>query len=215
MKTRSPSPDWFSLKNYALHELKDARSWRDALLRANARLDPNWHDKEEEWRRIIGPEIDNMYPAYPHPPPVVQLIEESRTLHPNELPALLISLNAPDDVIREHFETALRAARERHPSHVRKPGPKALNARFGEQQFYTWWRYKILPLAALLAWRTRQKDKISDVQLGLWLGFDEDRAAKEIELAKKALQGALDSIPALAAQVAAEHKLEAAEREEK
>ena len=72
-----------------------------------------------------------------------------------------------------------------------------------------------MPLAALLAWGARQKDKISDVQIGLWLGFDEDRAAKEIELAKKALQGALHSISALAAQVAAEHKLQAAEKKEK
>ena len=135
MKTRSPPPDWFSLKNYALHELKDARSWRDALLRANAQLDPNWHDKKEEWKGIIGSEIDNMYPAYPHPPPVVQLIEESRTLHPIELPALLISLNAPDDIIQEQFEAALRAAREQHPSHVRKPGPKALNARSASSSF--------------------------------------------------------------------------------
>jgi hypothetical protein len=162
MKIRPPPPDWFSLENYAfVYAQEDARSWLDALLRANAKLDPTWSAKKEEWRDIIGPEIDQMHDGY-IPPPVVQLLEEPITLHPFELPALLINLNAPDGVILEQVEAALRAAREQHPPHVRKPGPPALNARFGKQQFSTWRRYKILPLADLLAWRTRQKDKISD-----------------------------------------------------
>jgi hypothetical protein len=205
MKLRPPPPDWFNLESYAF--VADARAWRDALLRANAKLDPSWPAGKEGWRDIIGPEIENMHPGI-IPSPVVQLIEEPVRLHAIELPALLINLNAPDDIIREQFEAALRAARERHPSHVRKPGPPALNARFGEPQFYRWRRYKILPLVDLLAWRTRQKGKISDVQIGLWLGFDEDRAAKEIEAAKKELFKAIDSIPALAAQVASEARAE-------
>jgi hypothetical protein len=211
---RPPPPDWFNLESDAFVAKLDARAWLAALLRASARLDPTWSAKKEEWRGIVGPDIENMYPGT-IPAQVVRLIEVPVGLHAIELPALLINLNAPDGVIREQFEDALRAAREQHPSHVRKRGPQALNARFDEQQFCTWRRYKILPLADLLAWRACQKDKIPDVQIGLWLGFDEDQAAKEIELAKKALQGALNSISALAAQVAAEHKLQAAERKEK
>jgi hypothetical protein len=146
MKTRPP-PDWFSLGNYAfVHELKDARAWLDALLRTSAKLDPTWPAKKEEWRNIIGPEIENMYPGYI--PPVVQVVEEPITLHPIELPALhlLISLDTPDGVIREEFEAALRIARQKHPSPTKKRGPPALDAQFSEPQFSTWRRYKILPL---------------------------------------------------------------------
>lgn len=205
MKTRPP-PDWFKLESYVA-EL-DARGWLAKLLRANARLDPNWHDKEEEWRGIIGPEIDNMYPVYPHLPPTVQLIEESRTIHPIELPALLVSLHAPDGVIREQFEAALQAAREKHPSPTKKPGPPALNTRIDKRQFSTWRTYKILALADLLAWCDRQAEKISDAQLGRWLGFNEDRTTRDVTEARKALQRALDSIPALAAQIASEARAE-------
>jgi hypothetical protein len=203
MKTRPP-PDFFSLEDYAFVRELNARGWLDALYRANAKLDPNWRDKQEKWRGIIGPEIENMHPGY-IPPPVVQLIEEPLTLHPIELPALLINLNTPDGVIKEQFEAALRAARKKHPSPTKRRGPQRLNAQFGEQQFSTWQRYKILPLADLLAWCERQEEKISDAQIGRWLGFNDDRATKDVAQAREALQRALDSIRALAAQVAAEH----------
>jgi hypothetical protein len=206
MKTRPP-PDFFSLEDYAfVRELKDARDWLDALCCATAKLDPNWRDKQQEWRDIVGPEIENLHPGY-IPPPVVQLIEEPLTLHPIELPALhlLISLNTPDGVIKEQFEAALRAARKKHPSPTKRRGPQRLNAQFGEQQFSTWRRYKILPLADLLAWCERQAEKISDAQIGRWLGFNEHRATRDVAQAREALRRALDSIPALAAQVAAEH----------
>ena len=141
----------------------------------------------------------------------VRLIEKPLRLPAIELPALLINLNAPDGTIRDQLEEALRAGRAKYPPPVRKRGPQALNARFGDQKFYMWRRYKILQLADLLAWRNGQKDKITAAQMGRWLGFDEGRtakeSAKEVELAKKTLEEALRSIPALAAQAATEHAI--------
>jgi hypothetical protein len=201
MKARPP-PKWFSLDSYPTK--LDARGWLDALLRANAKLDSTWLAEKEEWRAIVGPDIENMYPGI-LPSPVVQLIEEPVRLHAIELPALLINLSAPDGAILDELKKALRAAREKHPSAVLKRGPQALNGRFDAQQFSTWRRYKILPFADLRAWCDQQPEKLSDAQIGRWLGFNEDRATKDVAQAREVLQRALNSIPALAAQVAAEH----------
>jgi hypothetical protein len=114
----------------------------------------------------------------------------------------MINLSAPDAVIRDEFEKALRAARETYPSPVLKRGPQTLDAFFGEPKFSTWRRYKILQLADLLAWNTDQESKVSGAQLGRWLNFSE----KETALAKEELFKALDSIKALSAQIAAEHR---------
>jgi hypothetical protein len=200
MKASVTKPDWFIDANYEFVAKLDARGWLHALLRTNASLDPNWPTKKEKWRDFIGPEIDQMHPGY-IPPPIVQLLEQPITLHPIELPALLINLSAPDGVIRDEFEKALRAAREKYPSPVLKRGPQALNASFGEQKFSTWKSHKILQLADLLAWKARKKINVSEAELGSWLGFDK----KKTELAKKLLYDELRSIPALAAQIAAVH----------
>jgi hypothetical protein len=202
MKASVPKPDWFAEADYAFVARLDARGWLNALCRANAKLDPSWPAKREEWRDVFGPEIDNMYPAY-IPPPAVRLIEGPITLHPFELPALLINLSAPDGVIKQGFEKALRAAREKHRSLVKKRGRPALNAAF-KAQFSTWCRYKILQLADLLAWKACENIDVSDAELGRWLEFDK----KETEQAKAVLFKALHSIPALAAQIAAKHAAE-------
>jgi hypothetical protein len=202
MKSAVPKPDLFTKSNYEFVATLDARGWRDALLRAKAQLDPTWSAEKEEWKGVIGPDIENMYPGI-IPVPVVRLIEEPERLHGIELPALLVNLNAPDGVIRDEFEKALRAARENYPSLVLKRGPQALNASFGEQKFSTWKSHKILQLADLLAWKAREKINVSEAELGSWLGFDK----KKTELAKKLLYDALRSIPALAAQIAAVHAM--------
>ena len=202
MKSVVPKPGWFTEANYESVRTLDARGWRDALLRADEKLDPSRPAKREEWRDIIGPEIDQLHSGY-IPPRIVQLLEEPITPHPFELPALLINLSAPDGVIRDEFEKALRAARENYPSLVLKRGPQALNASFGEQKFSTWKSHKILQLADLLAWKAREKINVSEAELGSWLGFDK----KKTELAKKLLYDALRSIPALAAQIAAVHAM--------
>jgi hypothetical protein len=121
---------------------------------------------------------------------------------PYELPALLVHLDAPDDVIMTQFKAALKEARKRYPAPVAKPGRNALSARFTKRTFTVWLNYKIVQLAELLTWRAllgeEEQKKYPNTALGGWLGFDD----KKMSLAMGCLEKAVTGIPALATQIA-------------
>lgn len=205
----------------------DARGWRDELERLTTLLNPiDWN----EWGVILDPPDDYvavndqppdfigppaMAPAFDKRqprrtyigPPTVRLVEHGdvgsnyHRIHAVEMPALLVQLNAPDDVIMREFERALRKAREKYSPPVASPGPKALNARFDERTFTMWLNNKIVELCELFAWRNgleaREAEKYSQATLGGWLDFDETKTSR----AKDCMERALSAIPALCAQI--------------
>jgi hypothetical protein len=191
--------------------------WLRELERIGGLLWPGLAQWRDEWRNVIGPDIDESYPAYIGPPPidVIDRDEAARELSALEKPALLvrIDLKAPDAVIINGFRGALAEARKAHPAPVRNRGRDRLAGRFGPSRFASWRRWRIVELAELLAWRegewpnddSRSSKRPSDAQIGRWLGFN-DRAGRGFEEAMRALSGALQGIPALWAQVNARSK---------
>jgi hypothetical protein len=218
------APSWFTSERYRFIRDLDARGWLSHLKRAAYLVDPDRPKHYGEWKKPcdlpdlpkhFDPDIE-VWRDY-IPTPAVQALEAPQLadMHDIERPALLlkVSLSAPDDVIIHEFKKILSGARERCPAPVKQRGPQVLNGRFEDAaQFSTWRRYRILEVAELLAWRAYDKVDATDVQLGRLLGrgnvnleFDK----KGIELAKKELRKAIDSIRALAAQVASEAQQEA------
>jgi hypothetical protein len=191
----------------------DARGWLSNLLRAAYFQNPDWPTHYEEWKNHfdlpdltkrfdpdIRPLTDYIPPAPVQPLEAPQLAD----MHDFERPALLlkVSLSAPDDVIIQGFKKVLSAARKRCPAPVKQRGPQVLKGRYKDEQFSTWRSYQILELADLLAWSEYENIEATDVQLGIFLGFDKRRT----EVAKKELLKATSSstIKALAAQVVSE-----------
>lgn len=125
-------------------------------------------------------------------------------LYPFQLPALIVNLNAPDEVIIQGVIEALKEMRERPGSPVPKSGNKAANSYFDERTFTKWRRYKIQTVAELLAWRSKLDPKTPrppDYWLSDWIGFAEPRDFNE---AVNTLRGAIKSLPYLMAQLAYE-----------
>jgi hypothetical protein len=212
------APSWFTSERYSFIRGLDARGWLSHLKRVAYFNDPDWPKHYEEWKADLNlPELPKQFDPdiqlwrdYIPPGAAVRALEAPQLadMHDSERPALLlkVSLSAPDDVIIHEFKKILSGARERCPAPVKQRGHQVLKGRFKAEQFSTWRNYKILELADLLAWRAYDKVDATDVQLGRLL---EDNAnikfdKKRIEVAKKELRKALDSIRALTEQVVSE-----------
>jgi hypothetical protein len=216
------APPWFTSERYSF-PLPDARTWLFRLKRAAYFTAPDWQKDYEECRGDFNlPELPEQFdPDFPVsrdyiPPAAVVALDapQEADLHDSERPALLlkVSLSAPDDVIMHEFKRILRGVRGRCPAPVRQPGRQVLNGRFKKEQFTTWRNYKILELADLLAWRAYDKIDATDAQLGRLLEMGNANLKfdpKRTVMAKKELFRAIDSISALAAQVASEARQEA------
>jgi hypothetical protein len=124
--------------------------WLRELERINGLLWPGLAHWRDEWRDVIGPDVDKAYPGYIGPPPVevIDRDEAARELSALQKPALLvrIDLKAPDAIITKGFRAALAAARVAHPAPVKNRGRDRLAGRFGASRFASWRRWRIIEL---------------------------------------------------------------------
>lgn len=140
--------------------------------------------------------------------PTVQLIsrdEGGHWLSYERLPAIIVNVDAPDDVIFKQLKRMLGEVRKYIKPPVAKPGRYHLNSRIDEDTFEKWENDKIVEFADLLAWnaslKARGEKHYREHELGERLGKDTSRTTSE---AKATLKKALASLPALAAQIAEE-----------
>jgi hypothetical protein len=196
-KHRRDPPDWFTDKRYARLQTLSLAEWQYEIQRCR------WLKENTQsggWKE--RPEVPSFIGA-----PIVQLVPKGGdiTLHRLEKPALIIQLDAPDGILVLEFKKALKSARKEYPAPVTKPGPKSSNAEFTRRQISTWLNYKIVALAELENWRTElqaQKGAVpTDADFGRWLFPNKAHPSKEIITARKMLDKAIASIPALWAQV--------------
>lgn len=184
----------------------DARGWRDELRR--------WHDLFDELRlgfpslssRLEPISIAGQDKAQIRHAAVARLIgphASRRELPRSLLPAIVVTLDAPDDVLRAAFEAELRKAREQHPFPLMKQGRKSvISHKPWPEVFASWIGNDILPLAEFLVWRSRcgsqGKDDYPDATFARWRNKDKGTTA----VTKVALSKAIESLPKLDREVA-------------
>ena len=126
-----------------------------------------------------------------------------RTLPRSLLPALIVTLDAPDDVLRAAFEAELRKAREQYPFPVMKQGKKSkISHKPWPDIFLRWINHDVLPLAEFLAWRSgfgsQGKDDYPDVTFARW----RDKGKETTAVTMASLFRAIKSLPKLDREVA-------------
>ncbi|WP_395664712.1 hypothetical protein [Methylocella sp.] len=221
-KTRPAPPEWFTKKDYSYLQSRDARGWFQELERC-AHLVEEARRREagepsfaQEWGDILGEEIAaGMIPGGILGPPAVQFLDACGVvaLHEIERPAALclINLRAPDAVIMEELALGLAAARAQQAidDPVKKPGNKKQlprsNARIGAVEFARWRTHRIVELAELLEWRSRDAPKLPFAVIAHWLFDTRDEKGKLIHTARATLDRALGLLPTLSAQIAELH----------
>lgn len=144
--------------------------------------------------------------------PTLQLVGPDRGgywLSRERLPAIIVNVDAPDDVIFKRLKLMLGEVRKYIKPPVAKPGRYHLNSRFDEYTFAKWKNDKIVEFADLLAWNATLKaqgeKRYREHELGERLGKYTSRMTSE---AKATLKKALASLPALAAQISEEMQYE-------
>jgi hypothetical protein len=144
--------------------------------------------------------------------PTVQLVGPNQGgywLSGERLPAVIVNVDAPDDIIFKKLKRMLREIRKYIKPTVAKPGRYQLNSRFDEGTFKKWQNDKIVEFADLLAWNAgltaRGEEHYWEHELGERLGKYTSRTTSET---KATLRKALASLPALAAQIAEEWESE-------
>jgi hypothetical protein len=198
-------PDWFKGKDYSYLRALDAGGWLKELERCK-----QLRDKIDlsPWEPLGEPGWTNSaLPAFIGPPPV-QVVDKAdqSNLSALEKPSLIVQiyLNAPDRIIVEEFKNILRLTRKKIPPPVRIPGPDALAAQFTETKFLSWINHHIVEFCELEAWRSElpEGEQPKNADFGRWLFSTYSDSDKEIAEAREALAAAIESIPALWAQVA-------------
>ena len=134
--------------------------------------------------------------------PVILFGPEDQIILPAEmLPALLVQIKVPDEIMFSEFKRMLKMARARYGTFGAKPGPASLNGRIQKTSFARWRSDQIVPWVDLLVWRAAlpalERKQYSNSVLGEWLELSE----KQIKAIKRKLIKALESLPALAAQI--------------
>lgn len=191
--------------NYARLRQLGVRGWFDELTRLyelSIECDLKLHRIDTKIETLT---IGGRTKIYLPGAPLAQLVAPANNdvLVPKHLlPALVININAPDEIVRKQFEMALAQARKQFPSAFSKPGPRAPNSLFDARTFLSWRNAQIVPLADVLAWNARRTKQglpsYPEYVLGGWLGLPDRPATNR---AKNTLKKALASLPALAAQL--------------
>jgi hypothetical protein len=131
--------------------------------------------------------------------PKEYLLDTGFRLPRERMPALIVNLNAPDELILEAVKRELEK-RKNSSAPVRKPGRHALSRYFDRYTFDKWQNNRIVELAELLAWRSKlaagKKRLYPNCVLGDWLNKDANQTNK----AKEVLKGAIACLPAIFAQ---------------
>jgi hypothetical protein len=199
-------PAWFATCDYSRLENLTAEGWCHELLRLHElsvvqELGLHTNHSDIVVARKGGKTVVGVVPIQ-----TVQFVgprNEGFSLPRERLPALIVSVEAPDAVILQEFRRTLKCVREHFPPPRAKPGRRAANSYIDEATFRLWIDARIVELADLLAWRTtldRQTAAIyPDHVLGKWLGKPDAKATSET---KSMLKRALASLPMLAKQLA-------------
>jgi hypothetical protein len=121
----------------------------------------------------------------------------------DNLPSIIVNIDAPDPVILRQFKLALAEARKYIPAPVEARGRSGMSGQFDDKKvFKRWKRAKIVELGILFIWNARREKhgqgSYPDHVLGEWLGLG---GSKETSVAKRELKKALKSIPSLFTQV--------------
>lgn len=156
--------------------------------------------------------------------PTVQFIEasgEEFRLPPERRPAWIVDANASELTICEGIKRALEERRKSNPPPVAKRGRHAPNSCIDDATFAKWRTFKIVQLGRLFAWRARldpkEAKRYPDHVIGQWLGFagakDTASVPKKTHEAKRTLERALESRPALLAKITQPAALTAATQE--
>ena len=124
IRAEPSKPDWFVKADYARLKELGVRGWYDELRRLrelSIKHEVGLHadDPKVETHNVAG----NPHVFLPGAP-VVQFVEalpDDAILPKHLLPALVINISAPDEIIRVEFERALAAARKNTPYLSRSP----------------------------------------------------------------------------------------------
>lgn len=165
-------------QNYAHLGQLGTRGWVDELRRLYELSTNNNLGLHQDDAKVAGLNIAGRTRVFLPGAPVVQLIPPTNdpVLVPKHLlPALVVNINAPDDIVRTEFEAALAEARGQFPAAFTKPGPRAMNGEFYTRVFLSWCNARIVQLAELLAWnearRARRLPPYPEHVLGEWIGL--------------------------------------------
>jgi hypothetical protein len=194
-------PIWFANKDYRYLSTLTAPGWLHELLWCNHL----YSGGDVAWESTGPNRTKTMMPAFIGPP-VVRIVNKAdqAELLALEKPALIVQiyLGAPDRIIIEEFEKALRAARRDIPDVVKNPGPRATRARFTAHHFSRWQSHRIVELCELHAWRQTltENERPRDADFARWLFSKYADADKTLADAWKTLDAALAGIRALWAQ---------------
>jgi hypothetical protein len=195
-KPKPPARDYTSLRTLGLRGwFKELTRLREQALEHNPKLvaaDPKIAVyRFSGARRVFLPGA-----------PIVQLIEpQDRDVRiPRHLlPAIIVNISAPEQVIVAQFKRTLREALDKYPQPLRKPGPHAANYFFDERIFKRWCNARIVEFADRLAWNAKLGKPCSETRLGAT--FLKHRDKYETARVKKMLMRAIAALPALAAQL--------------
>jgi hypothetical protein len=192
-----------SPRNYSHLPPLGARGWFDILRRLyelsiDHKLNLHVNDPKIQRHNIAGKTRIFLSGA-----PVAQLvtaISQGVPIPAHLLPALVINIDAPDEIVLEEFTIGLALARRRFPPAFSRPGPRAPNNLFDVRTFGSWCNARIVQLAELLAWNAGRSARglptYPEHVLGEWIGLRDKSATNR---AKATLRKALKSLPALLA----------------
>jgi hypothetical protein len=205
-------PAWFLTRDYSHLQQLDAKGWYDQLTRlCKLSIDKNLGLFKGDPNIVVFSRLGKPGEATETTigqigVPTVQFIgprEEGFRLPLERLPALVVNVEAPDEVIQSELKLWLKEVRKYVKPPVAKRGQYALNYCYDEDTFAKWRADKIVEFAELLAWRAtldeQTKRRYREHVLGEWVGKESARTTSE---AKATLKRALASLPALAAQIA-------------
>lgn len=204
-QTDPPAPAWLSKKNYTKFRDYKLKDWSRQLMRIHLRsveLDLALHTN----RSSLMTRGARFHASIMHAPyPTVILLKERPipySVFKEQLPALLVRLEAPDGVILQEVTDAIRRYREIQKGDASKPATYIPKSRFDPRIFSSWQIRRIIPLADLMIWRGKlspaARRKYSDRLLGEWIGLNDK---KSLDRSKRTLKKALASLDLIAAQL--------------
>ena len=177
------------------------RGWRSELLR--------WHDLSIDVElglsrvdfKIENVSTINSEKRVIRSAPIAQLVGPDATnlvLPTYVLPAIVLTLDAPDVEIRAAFEAKLSEARECYPPPLKKPGRLSGDRQRSWHDIFRNWRdHDILPLAEFIAWRStlseHEREKYPMATFARWRDRDKGTTAQ----AEKVLNKAISNLPML------------------
>lgn len=137
--------------------------------------------------------------------PKEYLLDTGFRLPRERMPALIVNLNTPDELILEAVKRELEK-RINSSAPVRNPGRHALSRYFDRYTFDKWQNNRIVELAELFAWRSKLAAEKKRLYPNCVLGDWSNKDANQTNRAKKVLKDAIACLPAIFAQTCEANK---------